>query len=210
MTDISVHSTAFQVENRSWLLSPHGTDPGTTPSITLDISAFTAGTHYPDGYIMSGEPLAELGSGLYAPYAAAGASGGDVAEISTITRTATGGTFVVVANGETSDGLDASAAVTAAAIQAAIRNISPDFASVTVAGAAGGPFTVTWTGVPGVLDVVVDDSDATGGTVVVAEATAGAAGTRGAGSGLLLASVKVPDTATRPSTPVQRCSCTAS
>jgi hypothetical protein len=85
MTDISVHSTAFQVENRSWLLSPHGTDPGTTPSITLDISAFTAGTHYPDGYIMSGEPLAELGSGLYAPYAAAGATGGDVAEISTIT-----------------------------------------------------------------------------------------------------------------------------
>ena len=33
----------------------------------VDISAFTAGTHYPDGYIPSGTPVALVG-GLYVPY----------------------------------------------------------------------------------------------------------------------------------------------
>ena len=37
MTDISVQTTSFQVEKRSWLLGPHGTEPGATPSITLDV-----------------------------------------------------------------------------------------------------------------------------------------------------------------------------
>jgi hypothetical protein len=69
MTDISVSSVAYQVEKRSWLLSQHGTDPGTTPSITLDVSAFTAGVHYPNGYIPSGTNLAKItASGLYGPY----------------------------------------------------------------------------------------------------------------------------------------------
>jgi hypothetical protein len=69
MSDISVSTTAYQVENRSWLLSPHGTDPGTTPSITLDISAFTAASHYPDGFIPSGIVLGRItATGLYAPY----------------------------------------------------------------------------------------------------------------------------------------------
>lgn len=193
MTDISVHSTAFQVENRSWLLSPHGTEPGTTPSITLDVSAFTAGTHYPDGYIMSGEPLSLLGSGLYAPYAAAGATAGDVVEQSTLTITATGGTYVISVNGRETDALAFDA--NAAAIQAALRALGPEFDSVTVTGT-----TITWTGVGDalgspVLDVVVDDTAATGGTVVVAETTAGTVGTRGTGGGLLFSSVKVPDTA---------------
>ncbi|TFD27515.1 head decoration protein [Cryobacterium cryoconiti] len=69
MTDISVVTTTSQVENRSWLLSPHGTEPGTTPSITVDVSTFTAGTHYPNGYIPSGIVLAKItASGLYGPY----------------------------------------------------------------------------------------------------------------------------------------------
>lgn len=54
MTDISVTTTAYQVEKRDWLLSPHGTDPGTTPFVTLDVSTFTAATHYPNGYLLSG------------------------------------------------------------------------------------------------------------------------------------------------------------
>ena len=38
---------------------------------TLDISAFTAGTHYPDGYVPSGTPVTfDSGSGLYEPAAA--------------------------------------------------------------------------------------------------------------------------------------------
>ena len=69
MTDISVQTTSYQVENRSWLLSPHGTEPGTTPSITLDVSAFTAATHYPNGYFPSGIVLGVItATGLYGPY----------------------------------------------------------------------------------------------------------------------------------------------
>lgn len=76
MTDISVSSTAFQVENRSWLLSPHGTEPGTTPSITLDVSSFTAATHYPNGYLLSGIVLGVItATGLYGPYATAAVDG---------------------------------------------------------------------------------------------------------------------------------------
>lgn len=52
MTDISVTTVGYQVEKRSWLLSKHGTED--TPSVTLDVSAFTAGTHYPNGYFPSG------------------------------------------------------------------------------------------------------------------------------------------------------------
>ena len=82
MTDISVTSTSYQVENRRWLLSEHGTDPGTTPSITLDVSAFTAATHYPNGYLLSGILLAQLTTGpkLYVPYVDAGANGQGIAK----------------------------------------------------------------------------------------------------------------------------------
>jgi hypothetical protein len=70
MTDISVATTAYQVEKRAWLLSPHGTDPGTTPVVTLDVSSFTAATHYPNGYLLSGIVIAPITAtpGLYGPY----------------------------------------------------------------------------------------------------------------------------------------------
>ena len=54
MTDISVTTTAYQAEDRSWLLSQWGQGPGENPNVVLDISAFTEGTHYPNGYIPSG------------------------------------------------------------------------------------------------------------------------------------------------------------
>lgn len=69
MTDISVTTTASQVENRSWLLSLHGTEAGTTPSVTVDVSTFVAGTHYANGYIPSGTVLTKVtASGLWGPY----------------------------------------------------------------------------------------------------------------------------------------------
>ena len=69
MTDISVVSTGYQVENRSWLISAHGTDPGTNPSVALDLSKFTAGTHFPNGFIPSGIALGKVtATGLYGPY----------------------------------------------------------------------------------------------------------------------------------------------
>ncbi|QXW04015.1 head decoration protein [Rhodococcus globerulus] len=69
MTSTAVRSTDYQSENRSWLLSAHGTDPGANPSITLDVSKFTAGTHYPKGYVASGTVVAKVtATGLYGPF----------------------------------------------------------------------------------------------------------------------------------------------
>lgn len=69
MTDITVRRTGFQAENRSWLLGPDGTRPGDNPSITLDVSTFTAGTHYPNGFIPSGIVLGKItATGKYGPY----------------------------------------------------------------------------------------------------------------------------------------------
>jgi hypothetical protein len=67
--DTSVQNVAYQVENRSWLLSPHGTEPGTTPTVTLDISKFTGSTHFPNGYMPSGVVLGKVtATGLLGPY----------------------------------------------------------------------------------------------------------------------------------------------
>lgn len=54
--------------DQSWLGSSHGI--GECRTEQLDISAFTAGTHYPNGYIPSGTPLSEVG-GLMVPYTSA-------------------------------------------------------------------------------------------------------------------------------------------
>ena len=66
-TDISVRSSTYQVEDRSWLVGTHGVDM--TPGITLDISKFTKATHFANGYIPSGTAIAKItASGLYGPY----------------------------------------------------------------------------------------------------------------------------------------------
>lgn len=49
----------------SWLGSDHGIANGRTEIV--DISAFTAGTHYPNGYLPSGTPVAKVG-GVLVPY----------------------------------------------------------------------------------------------------------------------------------------------
>jgi hypothetical protein len=55
MTDISVTTTQFQVEKRSWLIpQPGGVGFGFTESGVLDVSTLTAATHYPNGYVPSG------------------------------------------------------------------------------------------------------------------------------------------------------------
>lgn len=76
MTDISLTTTSYQSEKRSWLLSQWGTGPGENPNIRLDVSAFTAGTHYPNGYLLSGIALGIItATGLYAPYVDANSDG---------------------------------------------------------------------------------------------------------------------------------------
>lgn len=49
----------------TWLGSTHAINSARTEM--LDVSAFTAATHYPDGYIPSGTPVAKTGTGLV-PY----------------------------------------------------------------------------------------------------------------------------------------------
>lgn len=49
----------------SWLGSTHSISNARTE--ILDISAFTAATHYPDGYVKSGTPVAKVG-GVLVPY----------------------------------------------------------------------------------------------------------------------------------------------
>lgn len=55
----------------SWLDSAHAIRNARTE--VVDISAFTAGTHYPNGYIPSGTPVAKV-SGLLVPYTSAEAT----------------------------------------------------------------------------------------------------------------------------------------
>lgn len=54
--------------DQSWLASAHGIRNCRTE--VLDVSAFTAGTHYPGGYIPSGTPVAKV-AGLLVPYTSA-------------------------------------------------------------------------------------------------------------------------------------------
>lgn len=76
--DISVHSQDLQVEDRSWDLTPPS--GGFEIGGTIDVSEFTAETHYPNGYIPSGTVLAKVTSGgKFAPYNNGGAGGREVA-----------------------------------------------------------------------------------------------------------------------------------
>ena len=65
----------FGAGDQSWLGSAHGIWNCRTE--TIDISAFTAGTHYPNGYLPSGLPLAKV-AGLLVPYASGGSGGAEI------------------------------------------------------------------------------------------------------------------------------------
>jgi hypothetical protein len=58
----------FNAGDQSWLGGTHAIYD--TRTETLDPTAFTAGTHYPNGYIKSGTPLAKVG-GFMVPYTSA-------------------------------------------------------------------------------------------------------------------------------------------
>lgn len=64
-------SETFGAGDQSWLDSSHALRNSRTE--VLDISAFTAGTHYPNGYIPSGTPLAKV-AGMVVPYTSAEAT----------------------------------------------------------------------------------------------------------------------------------------
>lgn len=194
MTDISVLTTQYQVEKRSWLLGTHGTDPGSNPSITLDVSAFTPSVHYPNGYIPSGTNLARItATGLYGPYTVTN-------EAQVLTVGGSGLTsFTVTFGGQTTAAIPAAA--TAAQVQSALEALSTIGAgNVVVTGNAGGPWTLTFQGALAGTDVAQVTTTPTGGTGTVTPTTGTAGGTEGSGglevcAGHLFSSVKVPNTA---------------
>lgn len=74
---VPVIETVGQDDQR-WLGSAHGTS--SADSITLDAALFTAGTHYPNGYLPSGTVLAQNTSTLrYGPYTTGGGTGSGTA-----------------------------------------------------------------------------------------------------------------------------------
>lgn len=177
--DISVRTTAYTVEDRSWLGSRDGTS--FTESITLDVSTFSAVTHYPNGYIPSGTVLSLLANGKYGPYAG---SPGEVQTVST-TGGPTGGTFTLSFGGQTTAAIQWNA--TAAAVQSALEALANiNVGDVTVTGGPGPatPWVVTFGGrfagenVP----LMTATASLTGGTtpnITIVETTAGG----GTGSG---------------------------
>ncbi|MEU7851933.1 head decoration protein [Micromonospora parva] len=72
--NLGMITESFSQDKRDWLQGAHGTDIAL--SVTLDVSKFTAGTHYPDGYIKSGIPLGKITTGgKYGPYDDAASDG---------------------------------------------------------------------------------------------------------------------------------------
>ena len=61
----NLRQESFGPGDQSWLGSTHGIRNART--VVLDISTFNQGTHYPDGYIKSGFPLAIV-DGKAVPY----------------------------------------------------------------------------------------------------------------------------------------------
>lgn len=116
-------------------------------------------------------PQDGIGAGTLIGYPAAynrGVSGayrrsGNRVQVVTITGTPTGGTFTLSGNGATTATIAYNAA--SATVQTAVRTLGGPFANATVAGSAGGPFTITL-GVVGVAAGPLTASGAglTGGT----------------------------------------------
>lgn len=57
--DINVQTTDYQAAKRGWYLGSADM-PGFIVTARLDVSAFTANTHYPNGYLMDGILLGKI------------------------------------------------------------------------------------------------------------------------------------------------------
>lgn len=75
--DLVVRSATYITEDMTWLGSAHGTE--TADTITLDFNLFTAGTHFPNGFIPAGMTLGKVtATGVYGPYNDALSNGQEV------------------------------------------------------------------------------------------------------------------------------------
>lgn len=180
--DLTMRTENFSFDDQSWLGSAHGTDAART--ITLDTSAFTSGTHYPNGYFPSGLPLARItSSGKYGPYA------GRTSEVQTvtITGTPTGGTYTLTFDGETTAAIafDAAASAVQAALEA-LSNVVPGDVTATGGPHPGTPVVVTFGGSylgANVPQMTAASGSLTGGTTPTVTVTTGTGGGSGSADG---------------------------
>lgn len=173
----------FGQEDQSWLASAHGTS--SARPVTIDVSTLTQETHFPNGYLPSGTPLAEIiETGLFAPYAPAS----DEVDSVSITGSPTGGFATLTLDGQTTGHI--TTATTAAQLQAlleALSTIGPG--NVEVTGSAGGPWTVTFVGEKAGLNVDAfthTDSFTGGSAPALAVSTSTGGGTSSASDGTQL------------------------
>jgi hypothetical protein len=186
--DIQPYSTTETLAvGRPWLMSMLGIEANQT--VTLDLTTFLQNTHWtaPSAHTLerklkSGIPLGKnAATGLYEPYAAVT----NEVQTATITGAPTGGTFTLTYSGQTTTAIPYNA--TAAAVQSALEalsNINPG--DVTVTGATGGPYTITFGGQylgDNVASITATASLTGGSTPGVTMATTTAGGTASSSSG---------------------------
>lgn len=53
--DLTLTTTSYGVDNQGWVGSRHGIN--SARPVTINLASFTAGTHYPEGWLLSGIPL---------------------------------------------------------------------------------------------------------------------------------------------------------
>lgn len=178
MASIATTTETFGGGDYRWLDSARGTEH--PKSATLDISAFTEGTHFPDGYVKSGQPVTFLAaSGLYGPATTPVAS---ESEVVTLTEGGSGLTsWTATFGGQTTSSLDDDA--TPAQVEAALEALSTIGAGNVEVWGSTNPIamTVRFTGDLASADVGAITTTPTGGTgtVVVAVVDAGVDGVDG-------------------------------
>lgn len=154
--------------DQSWLGSAHGI--GNCRSVAPDVALFTEAA-YPDG-VPSGTPIGIVtATGLAGPY-----TGDSTDEVQTLTVGGSGLTsFTLTFGGQTTDAIPAAA--TGADVQEALEALSTIGAgNVTVTGASGGVWTVTFQGDLANTNVAQLTTTPTGGTGTVTAATTTAGG----------------------------------
>lgn len=173
-------TTTYGTGDYSWLLNTDGLDEAV--SGVIDVSTFTAGTHYPDGYFPSGLPVHIDDRDVIRPWTDT-ATVNEVQTV-TITGTPTGGTFTLTFSGQTTAAIsfDATAATVQAAL-VALSNVSAGDVTVTGGPGPGTAYTVTFGGAYFNQDVpaMTATGSFTGGitpAVAVTTATAGVPGAR--------------------------------
>lgn len=196
--DLSIKTETYGSDDRGWEGSAKGST--TAQTITLDVSTFTSGTHYPQGFLTSGIPLGRItASGKYGLY------GGRTSEVQTIgLGAASAGTITIGFDGETTAAIAFNA--TASAVQTALNalsTINPGDVVVT-GGPLPGVITLSFGGRyvgQDVPVVVVTPTGLTGGTVTVTTTTPGGSAVsdgREKFAGVLHMPVKVGATSSMP------------